>query len=681
MRAVVTGVGHHLPERVVTSAEVEQLVADRSGFTLPPGIVQLLTGVRQRHWAGEHEVSSDYAAAAGRAALDRAGVHPMAIDVLITANASHDVAEPATSAIVQSKLGCRNASTMDVKNACNGFLNALDVAAALIGTGRAGRVLVTAGEVLSPAIDWDVRGMGDLRGKLAGLTLGDAGAAFVVEADATEPAGPDELPGHAGVRGIRQGDFMTDGDHWELSTLLAGGNLVRHGDSGQYFHCRSDDLAKLAIRHLPDLFGKTRARVGWDERGHRAGRAAPGEPGRRRRPGAAVGLPAEPLHGHRRPLRQHGGGERAAGGEPRGRGGPAGGRATRWCSWPAPRASAPASCRWSGERRAARRPRRPPRRPTPSASSTWSRRRPAGPGTSGSSRPASSGRSRELWRDAERVARWVVARQGRGTRVGAFLSNTAGLPGGRLRRLAQRLDARLAAQPRPRRRPRRRGRGRSRACARWRTSGCCWSTRPTATCCRRCPVEVATFQEVVAAGGPRCDADGRGGLVQFTSGSLGRPKGVVLEPAAIGANITAILERMGVEKGDVACSWLPLSHDMGFVGMFLTCVVACGPAYGGSHLALQTPESFLADPTTWLRMCSEQGATLTTAPNFAFELACRTRAVPAGRRPLAAADVHHGRRAGAGRDAAAVRRATSPTPGWTRRRCARRTGWRRRRSR
>jgi 3-oxoacyl-(acyl-carrier-protein) synthase III len=263
MRAVVTGVGHHLPERVVTSAEVEQLVADRSGFTLPPGIVQLLTGVRERRWAGEREVSSDYAAAAGRAALDRAGVHPMAIDVLITANASHDVAEPATSAIVQSKLGCRNASAMDVKNACNGFLNALDVAAALIGTGRAGRVLVTAGEVLSPAIDWDVRGMGDLRGKLAGLTLGDAGAAFVVEAS-DEPDGPDELPGHARVRGIRQGDFMTDGDHWELSTLLAGGNLVRHGDSGTYFHCRSDDLAKLAIRHLPDLFTKTRARVGWE---------------------------------------------------------------------------------------------------------------------------------------------------------------------------------------------------------------------------------------------------------------------------------------------------------------------------------------------------------------------------------------------------------------------------------
>ena len=57
MRAVVTGVGHHLPERVVTSAEVERLVAERSGFTLPPGIVQLLTGVRQRRVSGKAKKS------------------------------------------------------------------------------------------------------------------------------------------------------------------------------------------------------------------------------------------------------------------------------------------------------------------------------------------------------------------------------------------------------------------------------------------------------------------------------------------------------------------------------------------------------------------------------------------------------------------------------------------------
>jgi acyl-CoA synthetase (AMP-forming)/AMP-acid ligase II len=231
----------------------------------------------------------------------------------------------------------------------------------------------------------------------------------------------------------------------------------------------------------------------------------------------------------------------------------------------------------------------------------------------------------DLWRDAERVARWIAAREGRGTRVGAFLSNTPDCPAAVFG--VWRSDGTLVSLPSP-------GRGADLGA---------WVSQITRMCALAdvglvlvdeayrdllppMPIAVATFQEAVAASGPPCDADGRGGLVQFTSGSLGRPKGVVLTPEAIGANILAIIERMGVERGDVACSWLPMSHDMGFVGMFLTCVAASAPEYGGSHLTLQTPESFLADPTTWLRICAEQGATLTTAPNFAFELACRTRA-------------------------------------------------------
>jgi acyl-CoA synthetase (AMP-forming)/AMP-acid ligase II len=230
----------------------------------------------------------------------------------------------------------------------------------------------------------------------------------------------------------------------------------------------------------------------------------------------------------------------------------------------------------------------------------------------------------DLWRDAERVARWVVAREGRGTRVGAFLSNTPDCPAAVFG--AWRSDSTLVSLPYP-------GRGADLGA---------WSRQVVRMCVLAdvgvllvdaayrdllppMPIEVATFQDALADGGPACGTDGRGGLVQFTSGSLGRPKGVVLSPSAIGANIVAIIERMGVEPGDVACSWLPLSHDMGFIGMFLTCVAASAPAYGGSHVTLQTPESFLADPTTWLRICSEQGATLTTAPNFAFDLACRTR--------------------------------------------------------
>jgi fatty-acyl-CoA synthase len=66
-----------------------------------------------------------------------------------------------------------------------------------------------------------------------------------------------------------------------------------------------------------------------------------------------------------------------------------------------------------------------------------------------------------------------------------------------------------------------------------------------------------------------------------------------------------------------------MSHDMGFVGMFLTGMAGMAPGIDGELVVLQTPESFLADPASWLRLCSSHRATITSAPNFAFELACR----------------------------------------------------------
>lgn len=251
MRAVITGIGHHLPQRRVSTGEVERLVSQNGGFAIPPGLIQLLTGVRERYWAAEDEATSDLAAAAAGKALENAGVHPMSLDLLICASASHDMAEPSTAAITQSKIGCRNAATMDVKSACNSFINGLDVAASMIETGRATTVLVTAGEVISPVIDWYITGMAQLRRKFAGLTLGDAAGAVVVQAH-DAPDG----------RGVLPGDFMTDGEFWELCTVRFGGSRQRV-TLGGLFDCRSDELAKLALQHLPDLFGKVLERVGW----------------------------------------------------------------------------------------------------------------------------------------------------------------------------------------------------------------------------------------------------------------------------------------------------------------------------------------------------------------------------------------------------------------------------------
>ena len=215
-------------------------MATCSGIRLPHGSIERLTGIVARRYADPGVVSSDLACEAGAAALADAGIEPEDVEVLIFASASHDVAEPATANIVQAKLGARSAHVLDVKNACNSFLNGLDIAQAMITTSRAERVLVTTGEVVSPFIDWKLESEGELRLKLAAFTLGDAGGACVVT--------------KAGERAeLRPGRFFSDGSHWTLSTILAGGSLMGTDMSRVYFECDSVALQALAYEHIPDV--------------------------------------------------------------------------------------------------------------------------------------------------------------------------------------------------------------------------------------------------------------------------------------------------------------------------------------------------------------------------------------------------------------------------------------------
>ena len=251
INAVVVGTGHALPTHCLNSRDIEQRVSESSSdFVMPAGIIEAVTGVSERRHAAAGVNSSDLATEAGLKALLAAGADPASVDLLIFAAASHDVSEPATSAIVQAKTGCTNATFVDVKNACNSFLNGLDFAAAAISTGRARRVLVTSGEVLSPTINWSVDDAGDLRRKFAAFTLGDAGGAVLLEASPQE-------------RGLLAGRFVSDGTAWRLSTVLFGGTLMGRDSSRSYFECDSRELQRLALEHIPPLMDKTLSEVNW----------------------------------------------------------------------------------------------------------------------------------------------------------------------------------------------------------------------------------------------------------------------------------------------------------------------------------------------------------------------------------------------------------------------------------
>lgn len=103
-------------------------------------------------------------------------------------------------------------------------------------------------------------------------------------------------------------------------------------------------------------------------------------------------------------------------------------------------------------------------------------------------------------------------------------------------------------------------------------------------------------------------------LLQYTSGSTGQPKGVVLSHANLLANIRTMGEAVKAGAGDVFVSWLPLYHDMGLIGAWL------GSLYHGVPLYLLPPQAFLARPSRWLRAISDHRATLSAAPNFAYEI-------------------------------------------------------------
>jgi 1-acyl-sn-glycerol-3-phosphate acyltransferase len=107
-------------------------------------------------------------------------------------------------------------------------------------------------------------------------------------------------------------------------------------------------------------------------------------------------------------------------------------------------------------------------------------------------------------------------------------------------------------------------------------------------------------------------------LIQYTSGSTGDPKGVALTHANLLANIRAMGEAADASSSDVFVSWLPLYHDMGLIGAWL------GALHYGVPTVIMPPLAFLADPGRWLRAIDRHRATLSAAPNFAYELCCKS---------------------------------------------------------
>lgn len=137
-------------------------------------------------------------------------------------------------------------------------------------------------------------------------------------------------------------------------------------------------------------------------------------------------------------------------------------------------------------------------------------------------------------------------------------------------------------------------------------------------------VAFLSFDDALALRETKSADPGKFTLTQFTSGSTADPKGIVLPGYKIVANLQAMLEWLQPDKNDGACSWLPLSHDMGLIGMFLGTLAGAAQQRSGSQdFVLMTPHSFVRSPGSWLAACEQFKSTFTAAPNYAFEMVAR----------------------------------------------------------
>jgi 3-oxoacyl-[acyl-carrier-protein] synthase-3 len=231
VRAGILGTGHSYPSGILTNADLEKIVdtTDEWIFTR--------TGIKQRRKAAPGEYTSQFATRASKEAIERAGIDPADIDLILCATVTPDQILPSTACLIQAQLGASKAAAMDIVAACSGFVYGMTIAEPMIRSGQIKYALVIGAELLTRYVDYTDRGTCVLFGDGAGAAI----------------LGPVE-----GDRGILAAKIRSDGRYEEQLYAPGGGTkggfsaeTIARGD--HFFKMKGNEVFKIAVRSMSDI--------------------------------------------------------------------------------------------------------------------------------------------------------------------------------------------------------------------------------------------------------------------------------------------------------------------------------------------------------------------------------------------------------------------------------------------
>ena len=231
MRATITSTAHHVPEKILTNHDIENMVETSDEW------IQNRTGIKQRHIVSDDEASSDLSTHVAKKLLEKRGIKPEQIDIIIVGTVTPDHLTPSTAAIVQNNINAQNAWAFDLSAACSGFLFGLETGSKLIESGKYKTVMVIGVDTMTSILDF--------KDRETCIIFGDGAGGVILEPSKSD-------------NGIISSILRTDGSGASSLNVLAGGSrkpATEETIANREHFIRQDGkkVFKFAVKRMADV--------------------------------------------------------------------------------------------------------------------------------------------------------------------------------------------------------------------------------------------------------------------------------------------------------------------------------------------------------------------------------------------------------------------------------------------